>query len=769
MDFIEDGYELDRKEAAMVKEATIRHSKFYTDIYALNAKLEETGEPVQTVRVMTQNMHARPEPFELKTGAGFVIDTCDPAYNFENRQTDRVINVVKGIKSLPAEIKPHVICFQELQGTKDLIMEKNLTNRKDRFAYGRDKECAQWDIKKDDVTYTSYFGNATTDRVTCLSTSNPKNYPGGLTTYSTLEIAFQTFYIFAVGTGGEQVVNKGVLYSKILISKPDMPETYIHIFNCHPLAPITFDRGECENGLLNKPNNCSIYELRQFQNDQLREIYNFKQSLQKGGFIKKDELVVYAGDMNINQYMALWETDQQKKIETASVCCGEEFYSLLTKLKAEHPPVYLNPLPSQIKGEGSVGGHNGIFTWDGRENSITKSLLWPESYTWIDYVLYSTENAKPMYADNFIVRFQQAEPLYERGKVYQKDCFDKRTRRINELQQKSPISIKTFLDDDKYVFSRIGKYALTHSQKNELTRLQDFQKNVYGTEFIRAVKKDPASFYKNKPYLLKPSTFKKDDNPNNKQEEEGFEYTNTAIEDVSDHYGVIATFILPSTDQSISKFNQLMKNRFDENVRHELFFYLPLQPIVIGINDNGKALRLASRMDPRSPKMDKELWKRQTGNAIQYSSDERLGRAARISSMNATAALNEKIYSVKEKSRLRGKFEYSDCPDHNNAACRTNYSTAFTNIERVRPILRLKDLQDMGIDDIDPTYRYRMREPAQVSRGTNLVGPTPRVVREIQSVDALGMTGFQNTPSYTPQTPRSGRRNTPRRNTPRRK
>jgi hypothetical protein len=737
MDFIEDGYPLGPKETEMIQEATERHTEFYKGIYRWNAELESDGEPVQTVRVMTQNMHARPEPFESAI-AGWVIDNCDPAYNFENRQTDRVINFAKSIKTLQADIIPHVICFQELQGSKDKVMYDNLTRRDpaDTIAYKRVDQCDIWDISTNKIKSRNSQ---------CLP--RPRGafafLPGGITTYSTLDIVFQTYHTFKVGTGGENAVSKGVLYSKIKISKPNMPEKFINVLNCHPLAPITFTRGECERGVSANitnaadPRNCSTYELRKYQNDQLKEIYKFKQSLQAGGVIQVDQLVVYAGDMNINQYMALWETKQQEEVKTATTCCGEEFYSLLTKLKAEHPPVYLNPVPS------GIGGHNGIFTWDGGENAITQSLLWPKSYTWIDYVLYSIENAKPLYADNFIVRFKQAEKLYEHGQLYQKECFDKRNKDIKDLQKKPRMSIKDYLSSWQTTFFT---NALTNPDDKKLKRLQKFQEGTYGTEFIDAIEQNPELFYTKTPKnLTMARDFKPDDNPKTTRKINGYQ-SKTAFEDVSDHYGVIATFILPSSQESLVGFNKLMKNRFNEKVQHELFFNLPLQPIVVGINDNGKALRLASRMDPRSPKMDNDLWNRQTGvgRLIQYSTDSRISRAAHVSNLNVTAALNEKVYTV-DKPRLKGKFAYADCRDDDDEECIRKHPSAFDSLTHIRPILRLTDLKAMGIQDVDARYRKANRyreEPVMVQLAT------PRVRRQqqmqaftdnVQDRDSLGM------------------------------
>ena len=68
-------------------------------------------------------------------------------------------------------------------------------------------------------------------------------------------------------------------------------------------------------------------------------------------------------------------------------------------------------------------GHGGRFTWDGYENAITKSPLWPNSYTWIDYVLWVRGSSEaPIYMDNRAIRLGSDVAFPELSVAYTKKC-----------------------------------------------------------------------------------------------------------------------------------------------------------------------------------------------------------------------------------------------------------------------------------------------------------------------------------------------------------
>jgi len=245
--------------------------------------------------------------------------------------------------------------------------------------------------------------------------------PGGIYTYSRLPVTRQVDHIFDTYAGVEYYVNKGVVYTEVQLASGQA----VHVFNCHPGAPISMHEDEgCE-----AYDNCTLQTVRLRQLKQLREIHHFRLSLD----ISNDDMVLFAGDFNINRYTALWETSEMETPKTASMCCGEDFYRMLQELHAEHPRIVTNPLADAAPLQGA--GHNGVFTWDGSENAITNNVAWPKSFSWIDYVLFSTDHHQPTYADNMVIRLKLPAPVYEQGPFYRDECVTQREAWIEAITQ----------------------------------------------------------------------------------------------------------------------------------------------------------------------------------------------------------------------------------------------------------------------------------------------------------------------------------------------
>ncbi len=650
--------------------------------------------------------------------------TCDPGTNFENQQQIRSYIAAQKIRTMPQILQPQITCFQELQQWSVVEMTTGLMTPKLKLdvdlAYDYvdengiasvDKEgkiqceivkppllsppflyhsslCMKKETRKkfvesgpfqktqENFSLSSERAGAITQLVDrkCLAVESYVDrlgkavkivQPGGILTYSRCPILYQEAFLFPEGTGGETMVNKGVVYSMVFLTQ-DVPEleeeevkcvsvagvygarkkvfssrqvtqrfnsktcppeepgccaaqtkdrgkrdlfettaggekvtietlsingndfektsTYsgvseahpwvqlpcsilwndkkeiiplktlrksygassrlVHVFNCHPLAPITMPLipgiisgyGSCAG----KMNNCTMLALRKVQLKQLRQIYFFKLGLEKDELIQPEELVIFCGDMNINRYTALWETPKMEAPSNekgegfpkdAMICCGEEFYTLLQQLQAEQPPLYRAPFPY-------TGSKGGLLTWDGGDNAIGASPLWDDSFTLIDYVLYSCCNAIPEYSANQVIRFKYKDPLHETGRFWNTDCEVYRTSRIEKLQKEKEKE-KSEPDFTSAKAKELGN--LIKSQKE----IREDREKMEGNPRLKTQRgKEIERWESNKP--------------------EGFDALlskGKPYHDVSDHYGILGTFINWSksdkkTNRSIETINQ---------------------------------------------------------------------------------------------------------------------------------------------------------------------------------------------------------------------
>jgi len=307
-------------------------------------------------------------------------------------------------------------------------------------------------------------------------------------------------------------------------------------------------------------NNCTMLALRKVQLKQLRQIYFFKLGLEKDELIQPDELVIFCGDMNINRYTALWETPKMEAPSNekgeggkgfpkdAMICCGEEFYTLLQQLQAEQPPLYRAPFPY-------TGSKGGLLTWDGGDNAIGASPLWDDSFTLIDYVLYSCCNAIPEYSANQVIRFKYKDPLHETGRFWNEKCDKYRTLRINKLEKNK---------DDKNFPSAEDKELgnLIKSQKE----IREDRKKMKGNPRLKTQRgKEIERWESNKP--------------------EGFDALlskGKPYHDVSDHYGILGTFINWSkSDKKANRRKRGKKKQFASSS------WLPMESCDLGENIPG--------------------------------------------------------------------------------------------------------------------------------------------------------------------------------------
>jgi hypothetical protein len=595
------------------------------------------------VRILSQNMHARP----LNPGPG-LSEPCNPALHFHNRQERRVPLCGQKIRQMPPYLQPDVVCFQELQDGGEQAMDRELISKPAGRLYPsppfqREEKCLN--------TYQSGFDmcvmwpvlNCPKD--TCLPKTRLIAYPGGLFTYSRLPVMSQHSHIFTSWAGAEYWVNKGVIHTQFEWDD----NKSLHVFNCHPAAPITFT----DNFFCTRLHNCTIGEVRARTLAQLREIHDFCKRLERLNVIHPSDMVVFCGDFNMNRYTALWETPDQEHVNTASVCCGEEFYTLLTRLEAEQPPLYPAPEPY-------MGGHGGIFSWDGSENAITQNHMWPKSFTLIDYVLFSTKHHEPYYADNMVIRIQLKKDAVREGYIddtlkgsqstfYRPECMKQRSKKISKLLKlRSPVDIlekKAESNDTVRIayqdFCRYAKErqlcserikslvhnpsddkdkALLHYDNVKKARLNVWyvnwvQKSIQALQDLRTKPRphDPIQLHvlecidKTIATHLRPSYLNKLMTLQQILDLYALMQTNVAIatysggielsdegevqgpifNDVSDHYAIMGTFI----HQDYAYIYQAaLKARHDTNaskVEDWMFFGQPVQPAVFGVHKDG--------------------------------------------------------------------------------------------------------------------------------------------------------------------------------------
>jgi hypothetical protein len=291
------------------------------------------------------------------------------------------------------------------------------------------------------------------------------------------------------------------------------------------------------------------------------------------------------GDMNINKYEGIAGGPLETDIITGSRCCSKEYYMMMQRLKSDQPPIvpdtneerWVQYDDMKDKDKKIPAGRGGLVTWDGEINAITKDPLWPVSFQWIDYILYYhgfNENNKvfekddsiPLYMDNRAIRLTTIKKIPEISKFYT-DCVEVRKNLIYDntrflpnlriLKENNDNEIKSLIDDhyeitsepyhakemanpmakkeyeiDKYINMNVG--VEENKEANEKFTTLDGYNTVDDEKNFECTFND--NFYKNK-YGIKGQLFgeKPGQNSDNPYK---------MMEDMSDHYGVMAYIIL---------------------------------------------------------------------------------------------------------------------------------------------------------------------------------------------------------------------------------
>jgi hypothetical protein len=756
------------------------------------------------VRIMTQNMHARPinryQPSEelseigseevksaAKTGdlgslfgayifgalatrkgiaAGqsikaSALPTCDSSYNFDNGQVERGTNFAELLRTRAAGTwHPQIICFQELQEDTYDIVDAILT--------------APMDDEFVTVPYQTALCSGGGRRPGYEGTCLPKQLkrgalvPGGIHTYSVWPIVKQVDMSFEGGPGPDSVVNKGAVYSKIQAKWGDK-ETNIHVINMHPSAPITDKTqglfgapgvlGKVRGGCVNGSMNCSIFMMRASAIKQLRMVLAFKESLG----IPQDESVFFAGDMNINRYTALWETEDQEKPPIASVASGEEFNRLLTELMAEQPPLYANPQPTR----GVGNGHGGVFTWDGSENAITVNPLWPESYTWIDYVLFSTQNAAPLYMDNSVCRtYLEGERIVnEKGDFYKIECRKwreaqkKRIRALlsSEGQGRTSDSVKAEIASRLTPFVSLAesKFAILSAKgMTSIASATEMKAKLTADEMreITRIDMQIAKLQAAKPAIEEMEMLKRILVYEEERRRLGFgdadERGLADFHDVSDHYGVLSTIMVKGVNEVANRKLMSERIKFDET---DDFTGFPKQHYIVGYDPKSNVqLPFANRHflgwgEFRS----RELWERQVAGVglpnggpstfreaiTRYPLTLRLTARKWFSELDASQAA--RFFAFIDYQRAVGMAKLNNpiafVPTYNvidpklvAVVPEVNYATAAT-------VRMIREEEEKGGGVMSPTPSARQRRVATVVAGPAVATPITQSTRRRRS------------------------------------
>jgi hypothetical protein len=791
--------------------------------------------PRGVVRILTQNMHARPinrwqSHAEIQSEVGgwrfaanrraawqkimsdaVGLATCDPATNFDNAQLARSELFARAMRGDPAlnvdrRTLPQVICLQEAQDESAEIIDRILTEPKSserpvlpfrRALCSLGDDANGYPMTGECLAGGPVGGLVRGYRVLTTGAGEPvalKAAPGGIATYVTSgwEIVEQRELSFEGGPGPDFTVNKGAIITTIRATwagarGAEAPQKVFHVVNMHPSAPIT-DHTIGVSGCVRRMN-CSIWMVRR---DAIRQLRLVRDWVAGELADARDEPVFFCGDMNINRYTALWETQAQETPSVAAVVSGEEFNRMLTELSAEQPPCVVNPQPIVPAGGGRHGvGHGGVFSWDGSENAITKNPLWPESYTWIDYVLLSREHAAPLYADNSIYRTYLETPVKETGDFYKEECEAWRARKkfaiwaaalgdagVPTSRASALASSSSLSDAEKAaLFGSIADaHAETHPVLARLTGAAGVLAEINDREgAIRALlSRGGASTEVALPggagvarvasrsdgideiLALRPSIvdlkllhriFSADAARERRARERSpLTESDVLFHDVADHYGVMATVIFDGIDAATdAAHRKLMAQRLDTSFTDPATG-LPGQPRLPGL-----ASRLVFDWDEFAPGATRDLWMRMTAGVGLFHRD----RAAEILNLRVEARRRAAwaphigfLRWVRLQSAI-GRLEH----DANPAAWFPTYANIVAQLGDIFPEMTHATQGDLraAIADADPAsvpeYVKKLRLlTARDAVLSPVAAPSPSAAAGAHSAHSIGITQFCASP-----------------------
>lgn len=273
--------------------------------------------------------------------------------------------------------------------------------------------------------------------------------------------------------GADNLGYKGCLAVEILVPKGVAgmdKDTYIIVATIHPSPYVKITTGDTlfdysswfcmveEYGEVVKIHKKQLDDaaafLRRFRKERIYK-HLAEKKIRPGESIQ----LFMTGDMNINRYAVSPDSDEEKNPFDASACCSVEFYDMLRRLNAEQPPVIPDPNKKRwetystkwVKNEqeqkwekvpsesvSMPAGRGGMFTWDGELNKITQSPKWPESFSWIDYILYSKDGPRPLYMDNRAIRLTSKKAFPEVSSYFQPTCIMFRKELVKRYKEQIP-------------------------------------------------------------------------------------------------------------------------------------------------------------------------------------------------------------------------------------------------------------------------------------------------------------------------------------------
>lgn len=407
--------------------------------------------------------------------SGQLFNECVEIHS-QNAQERRACEFVGALTMMEEHERPHILCIQEAT----------------HYAANR--------ILYDKLEFIGYKGVKQSDLTVPLPLINPAgltifiNQSSGIEIVSADSLVFGSVVVNAENPaqsvldflmsekktlGADNLGYKGCLAVELKIPKgiAGMDEdTYIIVATIHPSPYVQLKTGDTLYGLTNWFCAVEQYgEVVKIHKKQLDDTAAFLQRFRKDCWEKHlaqkvhlPQMQIYmTGDMNINRYAVAPDSDQEKNPVDASACCSVEYYDMLRRLNAEQPPVipdvnrarwqtYRSKWEPTTDGQGKQiwrkvpteevtmpVGRGGLFTWDGEINAITKSPKWPESFSWIDYILYRKDGPRPLYMDNRAIRLTARKEFPEVSTYFQPSCVMFR----NELVKKYGADIPRLVEE----------------------------------------------------------------------------------------------------------------------------------------------------------------------------------------------------------------------------------------------------------------------------------------------------------------------------------
>lgn len=319
---------------------------------------------------------------------------CQPDYHVYNSHEVRVRGFLRWLFSVPAALRPDIICFQELMW---LPMVELIWSELEKLGY------------------------TTTAEIDPLSPANRgQTIPISETVkYSTIGSGLAIFYLdsrfdvvtsksvaFAERLGADRICEKGFMWL-ILADKRQLPmlRTPFCVLTLHPQAYVKLEKDSppCESAMLK-----SLRRMAASQIDQLGgypkaiEMVHVKQFQQIAAAVNESILpltsnVIFTGDFNVNSFEpeagSIEETDPTRAAK--GPLQGREFRQTLAILDAVPVPTALSSSTTTSK--------TSVFTWDPARNWFAASEKGSSVFQKIDHTLLRKGSQGVSFIDQQIV------------------------------------------------------------------------------------------------------------------------------------------------------------------------------------------------------------------------------------------------------------------------------------------------------------------------------------------------------------------------------